>query len=103
MHVRVLKPFPYSGDGIRLEALRVGEEVDIRDDLAPGLSVEGYIGPISQPAPTPAVPDPAAGFDPSVADATALRAFLAERGMSVHHKTGQAKLREMAAAELAKE
>lgn len=104
MHVRVLKPFPYSGDGVRLETLRAGEEVDIRADLAPGLTSEGYIGPIiGQPQPTTAAPEPVAAFDPAAADASALRAFLAERGVKPHHKTGEDKLRELAAAELAKE
>ena len=49
-----------------------------------------------------ATPSPDA-FDPSTADAAALRAFLTSRGAKPHHLTGEAKLRELAAAELAKE
>ena len=48
-------------------------------------------------------PTAADAFDPAAATAEELRAFLTARGVSVHHKTGEAKLREMAAAELAKE
>lgn len=101
MRARVLKPFPYSGDGVRIEPLKAGDEVDIRDDLAPGLKAEGYIGPVRQEAAQPVEETPA--FDPSTADAEALRSFLTERGVSVHHRTGLDKLREMAAAELAKD
>lgn len=102
MRARVLKPFPYSGDGIRIEALKEGQEADIRDDLVAGLKDEGFIGPVGQEVaqPVEAVP---ADFDLSTADAEALRAFLTERGVSVHHRTGLDKLREMAAAELAKD
>lgn len=42
-------------------------------------------------------------FDHATATAEELRAFLADRGVKPHHKTGEDKLREMAAAELAKE
>ncbi|CAO99362.1 hypothetical protein D9623_33635 (plasmid) [Azospirillum brasilense] len=101
MRARVLKPFPYSGDGIRIEALKEGQEADIRDDLVAGLTAEGFIGPVGQVAQP--VETVTAAFDPSTADAEALRTFLAERGVSVHHRTGLDKLREMAAAELAKD
>lgn len=40
-------------------------------------------------------------FDPSTADADALRAFLEQRGVKPHHKAGEDKLREMAADVLA--
>lgn len=42
-----------------------------------------------------------APFDPAAADADALRAFLAEHDVIAHHRTGEAKLREMALAVVA--
>lgn len=35
-------------------------------------------------------------FDPRTADIDALKAYLTERGVSFHHKAGEAKLRELA-------
>lgn len=94
---KILKGFPYSPDGVHVVQLHEGDEAEIRAELASGLETDGLIGPIGEAATT------IVGFDPSSADAAALRSFLMERGVSVHHKTGEAKLREMAAAELAKE
>ena len=96
MH-KVLKSFRYSPDGVRVVNLSEGDECEISASVADGLTAEGYIGPVGMPDPAPDA------FDIETADADALRAFLAERGVKTHHKAGEDKLREMAAAELAKE
>lgn len=44
MKVQVLKAFPYAHDGARARQLDVGEQVEIHDDLVPGLAAEGYVG-----------------------------------------------------------
>ncbi|MFP5513344.1 MAG: hypothetical protein ACLGJC_09710 [Alphaproteobacteria bacterium] len=48
-------------------------------------------------------PTASGAFAPAAATVDELRAFLTARGAKPHHLTGEAKLREMAAAELAKE
>ncbi len=97
MH-KVLKTFRYSPDGVRVVTLFEGDECEISASVADGLAAEGFIGPVGV-APAPPASE---AFDPSTADADALRAFLADRGVKPHHKTGEDKLRQMA-AELAKE
>ncbi|MFL7901569.1 hypothetical protein ACJ41P_10580 [Azospirillum argentinense] len=94
MH-KILKGFPYSPDGVRVVPLAEGDEAEIRAELVDGLAADGFIGPTGATV--------ASAFDPATADVPALRAFLSERGVKPHHKTGEDKLREMAAAELAKE
>lgn len=44
MH-KVLKPFPYSHDGIKTELLEEGAQRDIHPDLVEGLEKAGLIGP----------------------------------------------------------
>ncbi|BAI71475.1 hypothetical protein AZL_008370 [Azospirillum sp. B510] len=44
MH-KVLKPFPYSHDGIKTEQLAEGVQRDFRPDLVEGLEKAGLIGP----------------------------------------------------------
>lgn len=72
--------------------------------IGAGVAVEYVTKPVEAPATVVVEPEAVVtkGFDPATADAAALRAFLAERGVKPHHKTGEDKLREMA-AELAKE
>lgn len=77
-----------------------GELAGFPADKAIRLEREGVVERYSAEEDAPAAPD---AFDPAAADAAALRAFLAQRGVKPHHLTGEAKLREMAAAELAKE
>ncbi|PWC69105.1 hypothetical protein TSH7_01275 [Azospirillum sp. TSH7] len=77
-----------------------GELAGFPTEKADRLEQEGVVERHLAEEDAPAAPD---AFDPATADAAALRAFLMERGVSVHHKTGEAKLRELAAAELAKE
>ena len=45
MKCTVLRPFPYSADGVSVRDLAHGAVEDIRDDLVPGLSREGFIAP----------------------------------------------------------
>lgn len=76
-----------------------------RDLIDAGVAVEYVIKPLEAPATV--VVDPEAvvtkGFDHATVDAATIRAFLRARGISVHHRTGLDKLRELSAAELAKE
>ena len=46
MRGRVLKPFPYSTDGIHATALDIGDERDFADAMAPGLVREGWIAEV---------------------------------------------------------
>jgi hypothetical protein len=59
MRCKVLKPFSYSSNGFVATNLVIGDEQDIRDDLAPGLVKEGYVAPLENPIsdnkPEPAV------------------------------------------------
>lgn len=87
-----------------------GETAAFPDDrgrrlIGSGVAVEYVTKPIEAPATVVVEPQAVVtkGFDPSAADAAALRAFLTERGVSVHHRTGLDKLREIAAAELARD
>ena len=98
MH-KVLKAFPYSHDGLKVEALSAGAEADIRADLVSGLEEAGFIRPVDAKAPPVNFQT---DFDPATAEETALRAFLEAHGEKPHHKTGEAKLREMAAEILTK-
>lgn len=61
---------------------------------APVAAVITPSGIVTKPVPASA-PAPV-GFDPLTADIAAVRAFLAEHNARYHHKTGDAKLREMA-------
>ena len=107
MSLTILKPFPYSVDGITIRrAVPGGDASLIPAGLVPGLVREGFMGeaPVAPPE-KPAVPSvvpetdlpTTASFDPATAGEPALRAFLAERGVTVHHRAAIAKLREMAA------
>lgn len=103
----ILKPFRYSVDGIAIRhAVPGGDASLVPAALVPGLVKEGFLGltPATSseqpalPGADPEAPPPAeVSFDPATADEQALRAFLAERGVTVHHRAGIAKLREMAA------
>ena len=55
MRATVLRPFAYSRDGLTCEDLTVGQTVEIRDDLAPGLEAEGFIRKAGLPRVPPAV------------------------------------------------
>jgi len=44
MLVKILKPFPYSEDGINIRNLVAGAVEAIHDELVPGLKGEGYVG-----------------------------------------------------------
>ena len=97
MHT-VLKPFPYSHDGVAVVVLGAGHSFEPRPDLVEGLERAGLVERVE--AADAAQSD---AFDPTTATAEELRAFLVQRGVKPHHLTGEAKLRELAAAELAKE
>lgn len=43
MKVVIVKSFGYGHDGIHVVQTVVGEEVDIRDELIPGLVAEGFV------------------------------------------------------------
>ena len=43
MQVKVVKPFPYSKDGINEKHTEQDQVIEIRDDLVSGLRDEGYI------------------------------------------------------------
>jgi len=73
MKVLVLKPFPWSPDGARIQHLAADDEPDIQDDLVAGLKAEGFIAtkgvsrpaipaapPVAKVAPPPVVPPPEA-------------------------------------------
>ena len=53
MKVLVIKPFLYGADGINAVTLATGDELEIHDDLVPGLVKEGFI---SLPASTGSPP-----------------------------------------------
>lgn len=61
MLIKVLRPLPYSRDGVAVETLPVGWEGEVRDDLAAGLLAAGFIsaaqaGPEVAPAVKPQKP-----------------------------------------------
>lgn len=62
MKARVLQPFGYSPDGIRVLPLVAGDVAEIRDALVPGLTEAGYIAApeasaeTTEPAAAPADP-----------------------------------------------
>ncbi len=43
---RVLRAFAYSHDGLAVRGLGEGDEVDVRDDLFPGLLAGGFVRPL---------------------------------------------------------
>lgn len=43
MRIKVVRPFPYSQDGLKVETLPVGWEGDVRDDISGGLIAAGYV------------------------------------------------------------
>lgn len=43
MLVKILKPFPYAADGVRIRDLAAGDVEEIHDDLIPGLEGEGWV------------------------------------------------------------
>ena len=43
MKVFVIKPFLYGADGINAVTLGRGDELEIHDDLVPGLVKEGFV------------------------------------------------------------
>ena len=45
MKVLVIKPFLYGADGINAVSLAIGDELEIHDDLVPGLVREGFVAP----------------------------------------------------------
>ena len=45
MKVLVIKPFLYGADGINAVGLAIGDELEIHDDLVPGLVREGFVAP----------------------------------------------------------
>ena len=50
MRAKVLKPFLYAHDGLSTVELSAGSQVDIKDDVAPGLVAERYITEIKATA-----------------------------------------------------
>lgn len=46
MLAKVLRPLPYSRDGVVVETLPAGWEGDIRDDLIAGLRLAGFISSV---------------------------------------------------------
>lgn len=58
MRAKVLKAFSYSADGLRLQPLSPGDVLDIADDMALGLMVEGFIDEaVETPPPPPPAPE----------------------------------------------
>jgi hypothetical protein len=45
MKVLVIKPFLYGADGIHAVNVEIGDELEIHDDLVPGLVKEGFVAP----------------------------------------------------------
>lgn len=121
----IAKAFLYSRDGVNaLHAAPGGDACDVPEPLRAGLLAAGYLRDMATPL-TPAVSVPLAPghtdlmispeaidealaalgepppvFDPATAGIATVRAFLAEQGLKPHHKTGDAKLRELAAQAL---
>ena len=54
---KVLKPFPYAHDGLKIEELKEGDTREFRPELVEGLKDDGYIGDV-EPAPQPANVEP---------------------------------------------
>lgn len=61
---RILKPFLYSRDGLSGEALRAGDEIEIRADIVPGLISAGMIEVKSEASAAGAAEIRAASGDP---------------------------------------
>jgi hypothetical protein len=78
---------------------RTGDEADLSDDqanrwLRRGIGVIVPPAPPAEPAPKP--PVVVDGFNPETAPIEDVRAFLAERGHKIHHRSSEKKLREAA-------
>jgi hypothetical protein len=98
----ILRPFPFSRDGVNTEhASPGGDLVDLPDAIVPGLRAEGYVREAKAFSAAPenrafaSAPENKAG-EPDVQSIMSddeLRAFIAQRdGKAPHHLTGRAKL-----------
>ena len=45
MKALAIKPFLYGADGIHAVNVDIGDELEIHDDLVPGLVKEGFVAP----------------------------------------------------------
>jgi len=107
MRIKMLKTAPGSIDGIRVSQYEAGAEYDLSHSQGEIDLALAFVGarlavvvaetkPVSTYETKVIGPQEAKTFDPETAPLEEVRAFLESHGQKPHHKTGEAKLREMA-------